>query len=186
MGRGARCLRGLPGNEMSDKELLERAAKVAGIPIYEWRERETDNTLHGARADSEEATVYWSPLTDDGDALRLAVVMEMRITIWPAGAEVNGGTAGAVFVRSDDVGGLLAATRRAIVRAAANQTPNNETPACPRSPARVQAEAARKWLATPEGMEAIKEAGLAADATILELDAARVIPWQALQEPFTK
>jgi hypothetical protein len=54
-----------------------------------------------------------------------------------------------------------------------------------RSPAQVQADAVRAWMATPEGKAALEKAMMNADASIRELDAARVIPWQDLQEPFT-
>jgi hypothetical protein len=54
-----------------------------------------------------------------------------------------------------------------------------------RSPAQVQADAVRAWMATPEGKAALEKSLLDAKASIRELDAARVIPWQDLQEPFT-
>ena len=54
-----------------------------------------------------------------------------------------------------------------------------------RSPAQVQADAVRAWMATPEGKAALERSLLDASASIRELDAARVIPWQDLQEPFT-
>ena len=51
----------------SDRELLELAAKAAGIDW--WRVSEGfDN---------------WNPLTDDGDALRLAGVLLLEIDMWP-------------------------------------------------------------------------------------------------------
>lgn len=54
-----------------------------------------------------------------------------------------------------------------------------------RSPAQVQADAVRAWMATPEGKAELEKAGMDAKASIRELDAARIIPWQDLQEPFT-
>ena len=54
-----------------------------------------------------------------------------------------------------------------------------------RSPAQVQADAVRAWMATPEGKAELEKAGMDAKASIRELEAARVIPWQDLQEPFT-
>lgn len=93
---------------MTDIELLELAAKVAGIET------------HGAmRADWLNGhSTYWNPLADDGDALRLAV--KLAIDIWrPGDACVHAvGSFGEETVeelRLDN----LAATRRAIVRAAA-------------------------------------------------------------------
>ena len=58
-------------------------------------------------------------------------------------------------------------------------------PSCLRSPAQVQADAMRAWMATPEGKAALEKAGMDAKASIRELEAARIIPWQDLQEPFT-
>lgn len=56
---------------MSDRELLELAAKAAGIPI--WR-HEYENTfcLLGNHQP-------WDPLTDDGDAFRLGLKLRIRI-----------------------------------------------------------------------------------------------------------
>ncbi|MDP1611154.1 MAG: hypothetical protein Q8M11_08840 [Sulfuritalea sp.] len=58
-------------------------------------------------------------------------------------------------------------------------------PSCLRSPAQVQADAIRAWVATPEGKAELEKAGMDAKSSIRELEAARVIPWQDLQEPFT-
>ena len=54
-----------------------------------------------------------------------------------------------------------------------------------RSPAQVQADAVRAWMNSPEGKAELEKAGMDAKASIRELEAARVIPWQDLQEPFT-
>lgn len=58
-------------------------------------------------------------------------------------------------------------------------------PSLLRSQAQVQADAMRAWMATPEGRATLENALLDAKASIRELDAARVIPWQDLQEPMT-
>lgn len=99
---------------MDDKELLELAAKAAGIEgqfSEDWHvsfgERVNDKTwgitfwvpLSGG-------TACWNPLTDDGDALRLAHKLGLLsdVPVWPI---------------------TLEETRRAIVRAAAALvTPN--------------------------------------------------------------
>jgi hypothetical protein len=74
--------------KMNDRELLELAAKAAGIPFSN-------------------IELVWNPLTDDGDALRLAVKLDLfdaaTLTYEPE------------EYRADP----YAATRRAIVRAAA-------------------------------------------------------------------
>ena len=53
---------------MTDKELLELAAKAAGYAIC----------LDGDRQPYIKG-VYWNPLTDDGDALRLAVKLNIDL-----------------------------------------------------------------------------------------------------------
>lgn len=87
---------------MTDRELLEMAAKAVGRPVW-----------------------AWNPLDDDGDALRLAVKLNLDITFGWQDSDT------AVFVNADWDGApaevmhefldrdAYAATRRAIVRAAA-------------------------------------------------------------------
>lgn len=102
---------------MTDRELLELAAKAAGINIKMWEAGDP------YRMKASGAMAVWNPLTDDGDALRLAVAL--RITVeqslleTQASAYVLVGLKKAHFV---SVSGKVAreeATRRAIVRAAA-------------------------------------------------------------------
>ena len=52
---------------MIDSELLELAAKAAGISVW----TDTDETVFTDNPNGVE--VEWNPLTNDGDALRLAV-----------------------------------------------------------------------------------------------------------------
>jgi hypothetical protein len=86
---------------MTDRELLEAAAKAAGYEFRVETYRDDFQVLVGGG--------LWNPLTDDGDSLRLAVKLNidhgnpgMRLSIdWQPGADP------------------YAATRRAIVRAAA-------------------------------------------------------------------
>ena len=59
---------------MDDRELLELAAKAAGFGI--------ENFLGGreiVRRDPDGQPVYWNPLKDDGDALRLAVKLRLNL-----------------------------------------------------------------------------------------------------------
>jgi hypothetical protein len=96
---------------MSDRELLEMAAKAAGISLY------ADGTQYHTDA-------TWTPLNDDGDALRLAVKLQMIVCV-----RAEGKTDACVRVTSfitpwrsfmeDHEADPYAATRRAIVRAAA-------------------------------------------------------------------
>ena len=56
---------------MTDRELLELAAKAAGVRLEEW------NPTYRAYWVGD----WWNPLDDDGDALRLAV--KLGIVIYP-------------------------------------------------------------------------------------------------------
>ena len=108
---------------MTDIELLELAAKSIGIECYI-----EDGTLwgsHGALQDE------WNPLTDDGDALRLAVKLFFRVEVNQRSAIVywiQDEAEKSVFEypqhdQNEDYeivySGYEEATRRAIVRAAA-------------------------------------------------------------------
>lgn len=95
---------------MTDKELLEQAANAAAIEI--WFD---DNGTPWFDGDK----YVWNPLVDDGDALRLAVKFGMHIGMCDDAVLVT--CAGHIYRQlfewhNDDP---YAATRRAIVRAAA-------------------------------------------------------------------
>ena len=102
---------------MTDREMLEFAAMAAGIELR-WH---PDGTAYSDTRCSGYWGV-WNPLTDDGDALRLAV--KLGIEIIPD-LQVNEvltafmvGSYG--YNTAEEIGtDPLAATRRAIVRAAA-------------------------------------------------------------------
>ena len=111
---------------MSDRELLEAAAKAAGIElvwggIYYIGPDEVDCTdvPYKKSIDTDVSDEYWNPLTDDGDALRLAV--KLRLMVHISGVLVDG-----VHVQSEHGAAKelygndpYAATRRAITCAAA-------------------------------------------------------------------
>lgn len=105
---------------MTDRELLEMAAKAAGIELPNPTLRVTH--MRGV------APKLWNPLTDDGDALRLAVKLRMEIDCYYG--EVASGEEGdrnqTLIVDNDR--DPYAATRRAIVRAAAaiGRTPSTK------------------------------------------------------------
>lgn len=94
---------------MTDRELLELAAKAAGLTIV----GSIPSMLHGddwLETTDNGPDMFWNPLQNDGDALRLAVKLnlfqEPAFTLYgliPASIEQY----------------PYAATRRAIVRAAA-------------------------------------------------------------------
>ena len=98
----------------TDRELLELAAKAVGHAI------DPIDAMH-----EPEDLACWNPLTDDGDALRLAVLLRMEIDHnYPVAERVLGVSVRASGMRSCEIledhnGEPLAATRRAIVRAAA-------------------------------------------------------------------
>ena len=95
------------GASMTDRDLLEAAAKACGLPECGWMGPAfiyvKDNTF-----------TDWNPLADDGDALRLAV--RLNISVFPYDDETSTGTAGVV---AKNWGSKEANTRRAIVLAAA-------------------------------------------------------------------
>ena len=97
---------------MNDRELLELAAKAAGIPLKPDFVDRFDYYMA--------VPLMWSPLTDDGDALRLAVKLRLQVTISEGDAMTTcyaePMTSGESVDFMDDPD---AATRRAIVRAAA-------------------------------------------------------------------
>lgn len=96
---------------MTDRELLELAAKAAGIDLYVWGPPGAENFANMASPGCR-----WNPLTDDGDALRLAVKLRFEVSIEPDWVVVMTECAHDVIERGSD---QYAATRRAIVRAAA-------------------------------------------------------------------
>ncbi|HBP5004789.1 TPA: hypothetical protein L5632_002340 [Pseudomonas aeruginosa] len=114
---------------MNDRELLELAARAAGIKarwfrVNQWRQ------VGGHKMQTGQEDVFgthhskpWNPLTDDGDALRLAV--KLRITVeqemieTKASAYVLIGTKRQHFVSVSGKVTRQEATRSAIVRAAA-------------------------------------------------------------------
>lgn len=102
---------------MTDRELLEFAAKAAGITL-EW-----DGNPDDWMPMYYEGKTYhqWNPLEDDGDALRLAVklgiVVEYRREV-PACFAYHYALNLEVVQRNDKIDGY-AATRRAIVLAVA-------------------------------------------------------------------
>ena len=99
---------------MTDKDLLEKAAKAAGIDWF----RHTDGGLW------QRSGGIWNPLTDDGDALRLAVKLKMDIVYDFDRVMVVYGDGDATltteyFYDLPTPTDQYAATRRAVVRAAA-------------------------------------------------------------------
>lgn len=105
---------------MTDRELLELAAKAAGYEV----EVDHKGVVHIHEGTRPQSWRPWNPLNDDGDALRLAVKLgiEPRFIdnshsngVEPSRVTLHN-ISGIVEKVGDD---SYAATRRAIVRAAA-------------------------------------------------------------------
>ena len=103
-------------SEQMERELLELAGKAADVRIRDFGNLDT---LIRSDANEDGGPVYWNPLADDGDALRLAVKLNLfgdpifrhYRSLERFGNQVQ-----------DD----YAATRRAIVRAAAQLAKGEE------------------------------------------------------------
>lgn len=108
---------------MNDRELMELAAKAHGA-------LEHDDDYGWTDPSKDTPTQRWSPLTDDGDALRLANKLHLCACHTLGGVVGAHGTAMVgmspwensaplATERYEGDGDICAATRRAIVRAAA-------------------------------------------------------------------
>ena len=110
---------------MTDKELLQLAAKASGLYVKSaWVN--PDDMFMGlivkpSKESSRQTITEWNPLSDDGDALRLATKLRLCIEFpsdKPYGPDrvfINNGYG----IVEDVIDDPYAATRRAIVRAAA-------------------------------------------------------------------
>lgn len=102
---------------MSDKELLELAAKAAGYDFFANIEGAFIRSIKSGR------WINWNPLADDGDAFRLSVKLEFswhrkRGAIGISSQMFEGYVWESFDIEAnDDV--IATATRRAITRAAA-------------------------------------------------------------------
>lgn len=112
---------------MSDRELLELAAKAAGIVVGEWvQDYDTFELGHpdnGRDAFKLTGGVLWNPLDDDGDALRLAAAAGLILHThgMGVGAHTTPGStpeAHATAPECDEENHMIS-LRRCIVRAAA-------------------------------------------------------------------
>lgn len=102
---------------MSDRELLELAAKAAGVEL-DW-DVPSGSSPWRITGDGEDCgpANQWNPLSHDGDALRLAVKLKMRIDV---SDDVSSAYLPCKNFMSEAAGDdPYAATRWVIVRAAA-------------------------------------------------------------------
>jgi len=103
----------------TDRELLELAAQAAGYEIHS-----NDERAPGVYVVIDRNVKHWTPLTDDGDALRLMVSLHLYLRpmsfLGPDGGYVVVGVADWPGIEERVMDNdQHAATRRAIVRAAA-------------------------------------------------------------------
>lgn len=117
---------------MTDKELLELAAKAAGVEFVP--KNSIPHPVHGTfwglwlkikSEPYEGQRRYWNPLTDDGDEARLEAALTLQVNWYPAcvlvGPEMCGPATGMAYAEYFDkhAGDKQAARRRAGVLAAA-------------------------------------------------------------------
>ena len=108
-------------DEMTDRELLEFAAKAAGIEP-DWYERGIAIN-HGNGKDDYHNDAWvdiWNPLNDDSDAFRLAVKLSLNVNIYNLVVSYENADE---YIEKHFPEGVIydvaEATRRAIVRVAA-------------------------------------------------------------------
>ena len=107
---------------MTDRELLEAAARAALM----WKDAFSLDDEWNPIWDDEKGfylgwgTGWWNPLLDDGDALRLAVKLKLCLTVRDSDTRAHKyGSNSKRRQHHESQGDPYAATRRAIVRAAA-------------------------------------------------------------------
>lgn len=108
---------------MTDREMLKLAAKAANYVIVSWDEHLVDAPYVQYRTSPNMKPFCWLPLTDPGDALRLAVALHIDLKFqapdyrpyWTVIAVDRADWAAATESGPDP----LTATMRAITRAAA-------------------------------------------------------------------
>ena len=112
---------------MTDREILEFAAKaywadeIDDVVSIKWID--SDGCIEFTHADNQDHNgrdvgVLWNPLADDGDALRLAVKLELEVSLGQFGTIIYSGC-GKVEEIGEDGCDEMALCRRAITRAAA-------------------------------------------------------------------
>ena len=109
---------------MNDRELIELAAKAAGIDVYE----STDGTIQnrpvlvfsgGGLMGTMPYEVRWNPLIDDAQAFRLAVKLRLLVDVNESSTDAADGDIRHESFEVQHGSDPYAATRRAITMAAA-------------------------------------------------------------------
>ena len=102
---------------MSDKELLELAAKAVGVAVVRWNDGlEPYSSGLGLILDSGR---LWNPLTDDGDGARMEAALGINVAWHSDGVVCGLRWAGATELVDDHGGDKQAARRMASLRVAA-------------------------------------------------------------------
>jgi hypothetical protein len=99
--------------DKTDRELLQAAAKAAGYSVARLSDDDSALCLVGVQQ-------AWNPLTDDGEAFRLSVQLQFDVVRFLSLVRVDY-QVGREYFETIEFNGVdpYAATRRAIVRAAA-------------------------------------------------------------------
>lgn len=104
---------------MTNIELLELAAKAAGIEVWRGRNFQSDSLFRNSSKNSGViSAIEWNPLRDDGDALRLSAALGLHLHY--SDEFVRCGRGISVFDIKEPLStDRYAAVRRLVVRAAA-------------------------------------------------------------------
>lgn len=106
----------------NDRELLELAAKAAGIKSPKVQDMRGWGEVRYGFSEAifdDDREEYWNPLVDGGDAMRLAVKLRFTIEQWTHSVVIKIGDEVIRTELADGSTSRLELTRRAIVRAAA-------------------------------------------------------------------
>lgn len=105
---------------MDDRQLLEMAARAAGMEGWVWSHSMDAMRSPARKTAHGDAHAYWNPLTDGGDALRLAATLEIDVLQRRSDPEVWAQAPMRPTICEPIGNDRTAATRRAITRAAAS------------------------------------------------------------------
>ena len=102
---------------MTDREMLEFAAKAAGMDYLIWTTGAAPRVPREHRIGDR---IFWHPRDDDGDALRLAVKLRIGVLHRSSGIEAHTFRSCLIICNEECAEGFdyYAATRRAIFRVA--------------------------------------------------------------------
>jgi hypothetical protein len=104
---------------MNYRAILKKAADAAGITLLDWHDNWADFGPGYRYIDEEGMPQCWNPINDDGDAMRLAVTLSMRVVVDIKATFAQSTALNATPWTIMHSGDPRGATRYAIVRAAA-------------------------------------------------------------------